>query len=205
VTVSLHDCFIGRYREGQQFGANKLAYAAYWPGGHEGIDFLTPRGVAAIAATQGLVIHAGQEAAWAAYGNFVEVWDDQQRCATLYGHLREVRVSRGQRVWLGELLGFTDNTGHSFGDHLHFGLCLTDAAGNRLNRGNGTAGWVNPDSPAIAKWIITNPATPAAGPALPPIIPPPPAIEPPPPKIPPVAEVAKLAEAKRLAQQIVNL
>src|SRR4029077_13644465 len=182
--VILRDCFIGNFPITQRFGANPAVYKPYGLAGHEGVDFGCPRGTPVVAATDGIVLHAGQEAAWSAYGNFVEIWDATQRCATLYGHFLDVAVKVGQKVWCGELLGHSDNTGHSTGDHLHFGLCLTDAAGNRLNRGNGFGGWIDSLNKANVTWDIKNLTAPIAAPTPPVIIVPPP-IEPPPPKVMP--------------------
>lgn len=55
------------------------------------------------------------------YGNYVKIKHDNGYY-TLYGHMayNTVRVSVGQRVSKGEILGYMGNTGYSFGGHLHF-------------------------------------------------------------------------------------
>ena len=55
------------------------------------------------------------------YGNYVKIKHDNGYY-TLYGHMayNTVRVSVGQRVSRGEILGYMGNTGYSFGGHLHF-------------------------------------------------------------------------------------
>jgi hypothetical protein len=40
----------------------------------------------------------------------------------IYGHLSEFAVKEGQRINVGDLIGYAGNTGHSTGSHLHFGV-----------------------------------------------------------------------------------
>ena len=40
----------------------------------------------------------------------------------IYGHLSSFNVKEGQSVSEGDLIGFSGNTGHSTGAHLHFGI-----------------------------------------------------------------------------------
>lgn len=40
----------------------------------------------------------------------------------IYGHLSKFNVKEGQSVTEGDLIGFSGNTGHSTGAHLHFGI-----------------------------------------------------------------------------------
>ena len=55
------------------------------------------------------------------YGNYVKIRHDNGYY-TLYGHMayNTVRVSVGQRVSKGQVLGYMGNTGMSYGGHLHF-------------------------------------------------------------------------------------
>ena len=55
----------------------------------------------------------------ASYGNFVKLKHDDGYY-TLYAHLKEVYVKKGQIVKEGEFVGYMGNTGRSFGAHLHF-------------------------------------------------------------------------------------
>ena len=55
------------------------------------------------------------------YGNYVKIRHDNGYY-TLYGHMayNTVKVSVGQRVSKGQVLGYMGNTGMSYGGHLHF-------------------------------------------------------------------------------------
>lgn len=53
------------------------------------------------------------------FGNLIEIEHDDGK-VTLYGHLSERRVTAGQRVARGSVIGLTGSTGKSTGPHLHF-------------------------------------------------------------------------------------
>ena len=54
------------------------------------------------------------------WGNYVKIYHGENMY-TLYGHMKEgVLVKKGQKVKMGELLGYMGNTGHSFGEHVHY-------------------------------------------------------------------------------------
>lgn len=53
------------------------------------------------------------------YGNYVIV-DHSNSLETLYAHLREIKVKKGQELKTGEAVGVVGNTGFSTGVHLHF-------------------------------------------------------------------------------------
>lgn len=55
------------------------------------------------------------------YGIHVEV-THQDGYLTIYAHLQEANVNVGQMVQAGSVLGLADNTGNSFGSHLHLTL-----------------------------------------------------------------------------------
>ena len=57
------------------------------------------------------------------YGNFVKIKHDDGYY-TLYAHLKDVYVSKGQRVLRGEKIGYMGNTGNAYGVHLHFEVHL---------------------------------------------------------------------------------
>lgn len=47
-------------------------------------------------------------------------WEDGR--TAIYGHMSQTSVHPGDHVDVGSLLGYSGNTGHSLGPHLHFGL-----------------------------------------------------------------------------------
>ena len=55
----------------------------------------------------------------ASYGNFVKLRHANGYC-TLYAHLKNVSVTKGQTVKAGDRLGYMGNSGNSYGAHLHF-------------------------------------------------------------------------------------
>lgn len=106
---------------------------------HHGVEFYNPQGTPVLAAADGEVVFAGDDAlplppgegrgeggplAWvpAFYGNAVvlEHLLGGETFYTLYGHLRRVGVSVGQRVTAGEPIGEVGASGTAIGSHLHF-------------------------------------------------------------------------------------
>lgn len=89
---------------------------------HEGLDINAEKGDDILSVTQGEVIYAG----WGgSYGNLVKV-EHPGGFVSLYSHLSEIVVEKGQQVEKGELLGYAGNTGRSTGPHLHFELLRMD-------------------------------------------------------------------------------
>lgn len=58
------------------------------------------------------------------YGKWIMVKHDNG-LSTLYAHLDLIKVTVGQRVSLGETIGYSGNTGYSTGPHLHFSVYAT--------------------------------------------------------------------------------
>jgi murein DD-endopeptidase MepM/ murein hydrolase activator NlpD len=82
---------------------------------HEGIDIGVGSGTPIHAAAAGTVIYAG----WlGGYGN-VTVVDHGGGLSTAYAHQASFAVTGGH-VSQGQVIGYSDCTGHCFGPHLHF-------------------------------------------------------------------------------------
>jgi murein DD-endopeptidase MepM/ murein hydrolase activator NlpD len=83
---------------------------------HTGLDFAAGAGAPIHAAGPGRVVWAGPRGG---YGNLVVI-DHFNGLATLYAHQSETRVTFGQDVATGQLVGLVGSTGVSTGPHLHF-------------------------------------------------------------------------------------
>jgi len=111
---------------GTQFGQREV---------HIGVEFFNPRHTTIIAAADGEVIYAGDDDAnqygptTGYYGNLVVLEHDITSPTgltvyTLYGHMQEISVARGQQIFRGEPLGTVGDTGIAIGPHLHFEVRL---------------------------------------------------------------------------------
>ena len=96
---------------------HSLSGNPYGPG-HLGIDITAPEGSNVYAAGAGIVTMA-QGGYNYGYGNVVQI-DHGNGYVTVYAHLSQINVSVCQPVGQGTLIGYSGNTGNSFGAHLHF-------------------------------------------------------------------------------------
>jgi LysM repeat protein len=88
--------------------------------GHNGVDLAAlPIGASVMAAADGKVLIARSSGYNGGYGAYVVV-SHANGTQTLYAHLSSVKVSAGQRVIQGQVLGGLGNSGKSTGPHLHF-------------------------------------------------------------------------------------
>jgi len=110
----------------QAFGINPDAYRRFGLPGHEGIDIRAPRNSNIYACADGVVIRAERDPGSGAYGMHVRI-RHAGGYKTVYAHLIDVKVSVNDQVKAGQLIGLADNTGNSFGDHLHLTLKLEGA------------------------------------------------------------------------------
>lgn len=109
----------------QYFGANPQNYAQFGLPGHEGIDVMAPSGSKIFAVAPGTVGYVHTNPNNHNYGVHVRV-DHVDGWQTIYAHLQQASVSPGQQVKAGDVLGLADNTGNSFGSHLHLTLKRKD-------------------------------------------------------------------------------
>jgi len=91
---------------------------------HSGLDLAAREGTPVLAAGGGKVSFAGRyplrrNVRWWRYGNVVVI-THSERYLTVYAHLAEVDVRRGQILRRGEQLGTVGNTGWSTSPHLHY-------------------------------------------------------------------------------------
>lgn len=83
---------------------------------HKGVDIQLRKGDTVVCAFDGMVRFAQKKGG---YGNVVIV-RHYNGLETVYGHLMKIKVTEGQVVASGDLIGLAGNTGKSTGPHLHF-------------------------------------------------------------------------------------
>ncbi len=85
--------------------------------GHWALDIAVPQGTPVRAADRGTVVMAG----WSPVGyGFRVVIDHGNDYLTLYAHLRDIYVEKGQVVGKGQTIGVSGSNGNITGPHLHF-------------------------------------------------------------------------------------
>lgn len=110
----------------QYFGETEFALKtkAYNGKGHNGVDFQAAPGTRVKAALDGIVEGTGdtdRTCKGASFGKWVFIRHNNG-LATLYGHLSLIKAIEGQRVQIGDVIGYSGNTGYSTGPHLHFSV-----------------------------------------------------------------------------------
>ncbi len=96
--------------------------------GHDGIDIAAPIGTPVYAALTGTVFATGNTDAVPgcySFGKWVML-QHGDGINTMYAHLSEIDVSKGQLLRAGDLLGLSGMTGYATGPHLHFGVYASD-------------------------------------------------------------------------------
>ena len=86
------------------------------PKRHRGIDFAGTIGTELMAVAPGRVVSAGERVG---YGTTVEI-DHGLGFTTLYAHLSQILVTRGDWVRPGTVIGLAGSTGRPTGPHLHY-------------------------------------------------------------------------------------
>jgi len=111
----------------QQFGKTAYSGRLYASGTHDGIDLRASIGTPVRAALSGVVYEVNFGAAPnCQYGKWVIV-KHPNGLATLYAHLSNINVEKGQTVSTGQVVGYAGNTGYATGPHLHFTVYVADA------------------------------------------------------------------------------
>jgi murein DD-endopeptidase MepM/ murein hydrolase activator NlpD len=99
---------------------------------HAGIDIAAPNGTPIHAAQNGKVVLMQGIGASGGYGNYTCV-QHTATMSTCYAHQSRFGTSMGARVSQGQVIGFVGNTGHSFGNHLHFEVRINGTPVQPLN------------------------------------------------------------------------
>ncbi len=113
----------------QLFGKTVDSKRLYASGTHNGVDFRASVGTPVLAMADGTVLGTGDTDTTcygASFGKFVFVKYNNGLSST-FGHLSLIRVSSGQQVKRGEVVGYSGNTGHTTGPHLHVSLYASEA------------------------------------------------------------------------------
>lgn len=99
---------------------------------HEGVDIFADRGTPVVAVTDGMIASAGERGLG---GKQVWLRDGLFGKTIYYAHLDSIAVSEGEKVKVGDTLGFVGNTGNAktTAPHLHFGIYKSKGAVNPLS------------------------------------------------------------------------
>ncbi|MBI2046197.1 MAG: peptidoglycan DD-metalloendopeptidase family protein [Parcubacteria group bacterium] len=112
----------------QYFGNTEFAKSGAYNGqGHNGIDFRASVGTEVFSAGNGIVTATGNTdtiKGCYSYGKWVLIRHNTG-LSTLYAHFSLIKVSPGQEVSTGELIGYSGATGYATGPHLHFSVYAT--------------------------------------------------------------------------------
>ncbi len=90
---------------------------------HSGLDIPAPIGQKVVAPADGVVVQTGH---YFFNGQTVLI-DHGQGLISMFCHLSEIKVEKGQRIHQGEVLGLVGKTGRVTGPHLHWGMSLNNA------------------------------------------------------------------------------
>ncbi len=89
---------------------------------HEGVDISNSAGTPIIAPADGIVTYTGP---LGAFGNAISV-NHGNKISTFYAHLQQQKVTQGQRVRRGDVIGLVGATGRATGPHLHYEIQVND-------------------------------------------------------------------------------
>ncbi len=94
---------------------------------HDGIDIPAPQGTPIIASDTGVVIYSDNGIR--GYGNMIVIAHGDD-IFTVYAHNKKNKVSKGDRVDRGQLIGLVGNTGRSTGPHVHYEIRVRNKVRN---------------------------------------------------------------------------
>ena len=100
---------------------------------HSGVDIAGPNGGSIKASNSGKVIYTGW---YGGYGKVVIIDHGViggKPTTTLYAHMSAIKVSNGQNVSKGQVIGLEGTTGYSTGPHCHFEVRINGKPNNPMN------------------------------------------------------------------------
>jgi murein DD-endopeptidase MepM/ murein hydrolase activator NlpD len=107
----------------QEFGAKTGPHRTY-ASGHSGTDFRARTPLPTYAMADGVVKGTGDTdtiCPGVSFGKWIFI-EYNNGLASTYGHLSLIKVSEGQKVSRGQLIGYTGGTGRVTGPHLHISM-----------------------------------------------------------------------------------
>ncbi len=104
-----------KYYVSSKFGRRRDPLKKTWAN-HPGLDLAGWPGTAIYATAPGTVVHAGW---FGPYGRMVEI-EHGNGFKTRFGHMRKLRVKKGEVVTVGTRVGDMGKTGRVTGTHLHY-------------------------------------------------------------------------------------
>ncbi len=117
----------GNFPRTGSFGDKRGSYT------HYGVDFASPNWTPTKARYTGEITILGTNPPKEDFGNYIRMLYDNSNVEGWYAHLMKFSVKEGQHVEKGQIIGYSDNTGFSFGSHLHY----SESTGNLK--------WLDPD------------------------------------------------------------
>jgi murein DD-endopeptidase MepM/ murein hydrolase activator NlpD len=96
---------------------------------HSGIDVAGRSGTDIVAPARGRVVEIGSDGP---LGRSVTL-DHGYGIRTLYGHLQQLHVKKGQEVERGQVIAALGNSGRSTGPHLHYGVSVRGKPANPID------------------------------------------------------------------------
>ena len=104
---------------------SRVAPGGFGSTNHKGVDICTVGYTSSVYATKSGRVLLTNSSGWGGgYGNYVVI-DHGGGLTTLYAHMSVVKVSPGDTVSQGTVIGVTGNTGASTGPHLHYEVRTT--------------------------------------------------------------------------------
>jgi murein DD-endopeptidase MepM/ murein hydrolase activator NlpD len=149
----------------QYFGNTPFATQnpqVYGGKGHPGIDLRASVGTPVKSSLQGVVAAVNNTISFCrgyqiGYGKWILIRHDNN-LSTFYSHLSLVKVSAGDTVEAGQLIGYSGDTGYTEGPHLHFGVFATQGIDNLEYRSTSkTCGGIIMRQPLVAPNAYLNP------------------------------------------------
>ena len=113
----------------QMFGKTADSKRLYTSGSHSGVDLRASVGTPVKAMADGVVTGIGNTddtCVGTSFGKWVFI-QYNNGLASAYGHLSLIKASEGQKILRGEIVGYSGNTGHTTGPHLHVSVYVGSA------------------------------------------------------------------------------